>query len=562
MARMNPEDLGRLYEQAQQLRQKNENDWKLAAAHCLPRQYSLWSSIDSAAKQGSASLAAARSVAIDTTAARALPKYMAILERMCTPHNMRWQILEPTDRVLARNRRVSLYFEELTTRLFTQRYQPRSGFRRMSNEVYSSMGVYGNGPAYYGARRITVMNKNPSVLYRGLAMRNIFVLVNDEGEVDTVFNRFWLNYRQFKQKFGDDAAMPKCMMPYAGARPDENKYYEFVHVVMPRNDYDPSALNVRRHPFVGSYLSVQDKQYVGDEQGFISMPYLFPRTMTEAEDPYGISPAVQALGAMGSASAIKKTTLKQGQKAADPTLLAYDDGAANGTVDMRPGAIYYGGVNKDGRQLVHALPTGNFQIAAELLQDERTDINDSFFVTLFQILTETPEMTATEVMERVAEKASLLAPTMGQLQSEFLGPGTMREIDLLSELGLLNDLPMPPELIEAKGQYDITYTSPMAKGMYAEEVSGFMRALETALTIVNATQDPSHLDHFNFDAALPEMSAAMAVPARWMNDDKTRDALREARSAQQQQAQLLQAAAPLASAAKTAASMENGGGAK
>ena len=35
-------------------------------------------------------------------------------------------------------------------------------------------------------------------------------------------------------------------------------------------------------------------------------------------------------------------------------------------------------------------------------------INDAFLVTLFQILTETPEMTATEVIERTREKGALL----------------------------------------------------------------------------------------------------------------------------------------------------------
>jgi hypothetical protein len=283
------------------------------------------------------------------------------------------------------------------------------------------------------------------------------------------------------------------------------------------------------------------------------MPYRIPRTATIAGNPYGISPAVSVLAALGGASTVKKTYLKQGNKAVDPVLLAYDDGVLNGEVDLRPGAVNYGGVDKQGRPLIQPLATGNFRVAETLLADERRDIEDSFFVTLFQILNDTPEMTATEVMERVAEKASLLSPTMGRLQSEFLGPCIEREIDMLDELGMLPE--MPPELIEAKGEYEVVYTSPLAKGQYAEEVSGFMRAVEMALGVANATQDPSHLDHFDFDTAIPEISDYMAVPARWTNDPKKIEAKRENRNAQAQQAELLKNAPALASAAQTAASM-------
>jgi len=250
---------------------------------------------------------------------------------------------------------------------------------------------------------------------------------------------------------------------------------------------------------------------------------------------------------------MKKTNLKQGNKAVDPVLLAHDDNVLNGEVDLRPGAVNYGGGDKQGRALIVPLRGGDFRVAEALLQDERRDIEDSFFVTLFQILTQTPEMTATEVMERVAEKASLLSPTMGRLQSELLGPMIEREIDLLAEMGVLPD--MPPELVEAQGEYEIVYTSPLAKSMYAEEVSGFMRAVEMSLNIANATQDMSQLDHFNFEDAIPEISDYMAVPSRWMNSKDDIKAKRGERQRQAEQQQLMQNAPALASAAKTAADM-------
>jgi hypothetical protein len=102
------------------------------------------------------------------------------------------------------------------------------------------------------------------------------------------------------------------------------------------------------------------------------------------------------------------------------------------------------------------------------------------------------------------------------------------------------------------------YTSPLAKGMYMEEVSGFARSVEMANTIVAATQDPSHLDHFDFDVALPEIANYMGSQTRWMASPEKLEAKRGQRQQQTEQAQLMQNAPALASAAKTAAEMTQG----
>lgn len=543
------------YNEAKTARNPNENDWRMASAYCLPRHYSSWTH-DNVANYGNQGAAQTRRIAYDSTGALALPKYAAILERLATPYPQRWHGLQATNKALMRSNRVRDYFDTLGQLLFDKRYVARAMFRQSIAEVYTSLGCYGTGPIYLGQRSPNALSRTPSLLYKACPLRDVFVLLNDEGEVDTVFRRFFLNVRQFKQKFPNEP-LPMCMASSVanGAKPKENDYKEFVHVVHPRTDHDPEALDARRHPIVSSYICVPDQAYVGEEQGFRSMPYLTPRTFTEPGDPYGYAPSLQALAAMGTASSIKKTHLRQGQKAVDPVLLAHDDGVMN-PVDLRPGAINYGGVNKQGQKLIMALDAGNFQVSEKMMEDERRDINDSFFVNLFQILIETPEMTATEVVERTAEKSALLAPTMGRLQSELLGPMIERELDVLEEMGLLPE--MPPELKEAQGDYQIIYTSPMAKGMYAEEVSGFMRAVEMAMNVANATQNPKYLDHFNFDTAIPEISDYMAVPARWMNDDEAKKQLADQRDKQMQEQQVMQNAAPIAGALKTAQQMQQG----
>lgn len=555
MKRQSAEDVIKLYTQAKSIRSPHEDDWRKAAAYCLPAHYASWQTDGPSAYHNKT--AAARRVAYDSTGARSLPKYVSILERLATPAGQKWHQLTASDPTLRKKRRVRQYFDELAALMFKYRYNPKARFRVSTNEVYMSMGVYGNGPLYIGERKPTVLSRQRGFKYVSCPLRDVFILVDDEGEVVGVFRRFWLNVRQFKLKFPGEPVPTQMKSEEAKPHSNEDTYFEFVHYVCVRDEdsYDPTAIDARRHPVVGAYLCVKSKEYVGEETGYQSVPYKIPRTATVSGDPYGYSPAVMALASLGGASAMKKTNLKQGNKAVDPPLLAHDDNVLNGEVDLRPGAVNYGGVDRQGRELVKPLRGGDFRVGEVLLQDERSDIEDSFFVTLFQILTETPEMTATEVMERVAEKAALLSPTMGRLQSEMLGPMIEREIDLLNEMGVLP--PMPPELVEAEGEYEVVYTSPLAKSMYAEEVSGFMRAVEMSLNIANATQDMSALDHFNFEDAIPEISDHMAVPARWMNDLDTVKDRRAQRQQQADQSELMKNAPALASAAKTVAETGN-----
>lgn len=549
-------DVVELYGQAKSLRSIHENDLRMAAAYCLPHEYSLWLS-EGAGIMSNRS--AARRVQYDTTGTRSLPKYVSILERLATPQGSMWHRLKASDARLNAQRRVKLYFDQLNTLLFQMRQAPTAGFRTASNEVYQSLGVYGNGPIFIGRKKQNAANRVPGLRYIACSFRDVYFLVDDEGNVVAVFRRMWLTVRQFKAKF-PGTEFPKAMKGEASKpSPSETTAFEFIHYVALRNSsHDPDAIDSRRHPWTSSYVCVQDAEYVGNETGFASMPYKIPRTATSAGDAYGYSPAVQALAALGTASQLKKTYLKQGNRAVDPVLLAHDDGVLNGQVDLRPGAVNYGALDSQGRKLIQALDTGNFNVAIELLQDERRDVEDSFFVTLFQILQENPEMTATEVIERSAEKAALLSPTMGRLQSEFLGPLIEREIDILTELGLMPQ--MPPELVEAQGEYEIQYTSPMAKSIYAEETSGFTRAFQLAMEAAQATGDPSSLDHFDLDVALPEIADNLGTPARWMADPDKVKAKRDARAAQIEQQQMMQNAAGLASAAKVAGEMQQGGG--
>jgi hypothetical protein len=242
-------------------------------------------------------------------------------------------------------------------------------------------------------------------------------------------------------------------------------------------------------------------------------------------------------------NAQKRAFLKVAHRGADPVLLIGDDGLVG--MDMRPGASNKGGVNQDGKPLVHTLPVGDVQISKEAMAEEQGLIDAGFMVDLFKVMFENPNMTATQVIELVNEKGMLVAPTLGG-QFGYVSTFVEREIDVLSDMfdsmGKPMLPPMPPRLREARGSYRVVDNSPLAKAARAGKAAGFIRSVESTRELVNVTQDQSLLDPYNFDAAVPAIAEINGAPISWMADPQMIAAKRKARAQQQAAQQQIDAA--------------------
>ena len=186
--------------------------------------------------------------------------------------------------------------------------------------------------------------------------------------------------------------------------------------------------------------------------------------MTSPNEIYGRSPAMTALAEIKMLNQMRKTDIKARHLAVDPPNLAANEASIR-KFNLKPNAMNYGTLDMAGNPLVRPYQTGaRFDSSNDANQESRKMINDIFLVTLFQILIESPEMTATEVLARQQEKGDLLSPIGGRLENEFSGKLIEREIDVMAAAGLFDDdgpLPMPKSVRDSGGAYSINYTSPM-----------------------------------------------------------------------------------------------------
>lgn len=476
----------------------------------------------------------------DSTAALALTRFGAILDSLLTPSTgSAWHGLRASNPSLNKIRRVQLWFEEVNRLLMFYRYAPKANFTGQNQIVYKNLGAFGTGAMF-----IDSLRGGQGLRYKAMFLGEIYFQENDQGQVDRAFRRFKMSIRQAYQKWGD--ALPKEIIELG--KKDANKEIEFIHLVEPRQNIDPVRLDYKGMAFASYYVSVDFKKLI-KEEGYSSFPYIVTRYEQGPGEVYGRGPAMDALPAIKTLNEQKKTILKQGHRAVDPVLLAHDDGVIDG-FSMRPGAINGGGVNAEGRALVHALPVGNIAIGKDLMNDEQSLIKDFFLVSVFQLLRENPQMTATEVLEKTREKGILLAPTVGRQNTEYLGPTIEREIDVLARQRLLP--PMPPELIEARGEYTVEYDSPITRTMRSEKAAGFFNTMQSVLPLVQATGDPTPLDFFDWDQIVPAVSEIQGIPVSWMRSKEQVLAMRQGRQLEKEQ-QAMVNAAPGAAAMMSAA---------
>ena len=525
-------DIFRDFQQMEGDRGVWEEHWREIAERVLPRQNWFAASDKTPGEKRTEKI-------FDATAGLALERFAAAMESMLTPRTMRWHKLTTSDPALDDDNSVQEYLDKVTEILFQVRYNPKANFASQAHENYMSLGAFGTGALF--------IDDIPGVglRYKAINLSEIYIAENHAGVVDKVIRKFPLTARQAAQKWGYDRVSEKIR---SALEKHPEREFDFLHCVKPNEEKTFGRKDYRGMDFI-SYYVCHESRMIMDEGGYQTFPYAVSRYVTAPKEIYGRSPAMTILPDIKMINEMSKTVIRAAHKIVDPPLLLQEDGVLQ-AFNTRPGALNYGGVDDQGRQVVQPLQTGaRVDIGMEMMEQRRKVINDAFLITLFQILVESPNMTATEAMLRAQEKGALLAPTMGRQQSEMLGPMIEREIDILARAGVLP--PMPEALVERGGNVEIEYVSPLNRAQRAEEGVAILRTLEAVTPL--AQIDPSVMMIFKAEEIARELSEINGVPAKILRSKEEVQEMMDQQAQQAEMQSLLQAAPIAANSAKTLA---------
>ena len=455
----------------------------------------------------------------DSTGIHANEMLAAGLHGMLTNPASNWFSLRIKDdqNNLADSSEAKQWLEDTTNVILSEIAAPSVAFSSHIHEYYLSLCSIGTACIFIG----DPVNRE-GVSFRAIHIEEIFIAENADGIIDTVFRSFEMTVRQIVQKWGEKSLSPRIAKMYE--KKDYDKQVQLLHCVYPREDMDKGKKAATMLPVASVYIDEKDKHVLA-EGGFNEMPYMVSRWSKAVGEVFGRSPAMTALPDIKMLQEIMKTTIKAAQKVVDPPLLVPDDGVL-GPVRTIPGGLNYYRASSGAR--IEPLQTGaNIGLSYEMMNDLRERIRTMFFLDQLQFQG-APRMTATEVVERTERTLRLLGPTLGRLQSEFLGPMIERIYGVLSRSGRL---PEPPESI-AEQELKIEYVSPLARAQRQSETQGIMRTLEFIGPI--AGMDPQAAQVVKGADTVRHIAELNGVPPMLLKSDE--ELLAEAKAQQEAQA--------------------------
>lgn len=479
----------------------------------------------------------------DSTAPVALERFAAIMESILTPQPSVWHRLKPQEGAAEPGSPFARWLDQVNQLLYDYRYSPAANFSSQQHQNYRGLGSIGTASLYVDAA------PGYPLRYRSCHMSEIYIAQTSWGDIDKVNRKFKLQARQVLQDYkrhGDE--IPDKIRTTAEHNPLQE--FTFLHCVDPNEERDRNRPDHRGMPWRARTVCL-DTNTVVRRGGFRTFPWMVSRYTLATREVYGRSPGWMALADTKTLGRAAKSRLRQWDRELDPAWATAEDVY---TIKQQPGAVNPGLLDEQTGRLkaVPLNPNARFDIDAAVTEQLRGVVNDIFLITLFQILVDSPQMTATEVLERAREKGALTAPVMARQQSECLGPLIAREFDLLA---FQNLLPEPPaEVLESGLQYQIDYVSPLATAAKAESGLSVMRAIDGLLPI--SERVPDIWDNFDTDDMARTYAESVGLKqSSIVSADIV--AQRRQQRAQQQAMQEMAAAAPgLGSAVKDVAQAE------
>ena len=426
----------------------------------------------------------------DSTARNALTCFAASMKSVIVPTTSRWHRLKAVDPKLDENVEVKRYLEHATDLLFRCRYSAKSNFASESDLLFNQLGVYGH------ALWMVDDDIGNGIIYRTIPVNEAYIKRSDSGKLEIVIREYELSAKDAYKKFGEKVSNE--IKKAASDTPQRN--FKFIHAVFEKENYDVNKKDKGGMKYASVHMEVMGKKIV-QEGGYRTNPYMAPRFLGIAGSSYGDSPALQAFYDMLTANEMGKTILRTGQLQANPPILT-NMGLIDANKLGSAGAVIRGGLDNQGKPQAVSMQYGNnLAITIEMQREVRAAIERAFLVPLFQSLTQSKQMTATEVEKREMEKSMLLAPMAERIASEWLTGNIERELDILTNYGMLEGV---PDELMYDGSIAIEFESPSVRMQDANSIMGLYKTVEAAITL--SQTNPQVLDIFDMENALRKIA--------------------------------------------------------
>ena len=540
---MQGEEIRNRFERLRSQRRTIETTWDIIERFCAPYRGEMFRD-----QQSEHEIDWRRREVYETTGIMAVQNLAAAVHGGMTNPKIKWFSLTFRQDGLNRETDAANWLEECGERVHLALQE--SDFDLEINEAYLDLTSFGTSVLIE-----EVLNEEnwEGLDFTAIPIKEIFFEMDHKDRVLKLYRRLMWSPVQIVDKFGD--ATPEDIVKAADNSGSMDTEEEIIFCIYPREgreDADttqPLAPLVR--PLAYKYIRHKDASQLGEEGGYYEMPAFVSRWRKTSESQWGNSPAMIALADILSINQLVELDLRAREKAIDPPILVTERGLL-GDFDLDPAGLTVV------RSLDEIKPWDSgakFDATNDTMMRLREQIKEVFFLDKLD-LKQSPEMTATEVIERTERMHRLLGPTVGRLQADLLDPLVQRTFNILFRAGQLPEV--PDVLAEVAADMDIEYLGPLARAQKSDTVQAIERFVGNVANL--AQIEPNVLDLVDFDAAVIEAHGALNIPANLLRSEQEvvemRKAKAKAQAQQNQMAQMQQSGEALQAVGDGAASLQ------
>ena len=434
------------------------------------------------------------------------------------------------NRALEAKERVAQWLYAAREIAYDWEYRPEAGLAAADHEAFLDACTFGTGALF------TADRPGQGLLYQARSLTEIYIDEGPSRQVDTVHRWFKYSARQAVAEFGANK-VPKAVADKASDAARQDDEAEYLHAIYPRTDRATGSQGPARAAFESVYVAVESKQIVR-RGGFWENPMAVSRWTKRNNEKYGRGCGTKALPSSKALQRAMKITLSGGELAIQPPVQVADDGVI-GDVRLHAGGetIVRADMMVQGRDGVRPIQVGaRPDLGEEMMKGMRQRIEASFYNHLLSMARD-PRMTATQVIQIAEETLRVMAPMLGRLNNEHVGPRGLRTFWILLRAGAFP--PLPPELhgVSLKQQLVIRFTGPTALAQKLAEAKG---AVQTFGIVAQVAQvHPDAVDVVDWDEAIRLVAIGLGTPKHLLRDPDAIAAARQQRAQAQATTQAL-----------------------
>lgn len=516
------------------------NYWRELSDYYLPSRY-VWLASDKERR-----ISRRNNFILDSTGTKAAKTLASGMMNGITSPARPWFKLRIAGFDFEGNSAASIWCDEVERRML--RVMAESNFYNSMALLYVDLVVFGTACSLiYESNEKVIHCYNP-------ALGEYYLAQNNEHRVNHFARRFTYKVHQVVEMFGLDNCSEQVKGAYraGGARLQED--VDVTHLIIPN---DGKGKMGKQFEFLEYYWETGGT--VGEvlrERGYFDFLGITPRWELTANDSYGSSPGMDALG---DVIQLQHETKKKAQgldKLVSPPILA------DIVLENRPTALLPNGITyvprldaTSGARPIYTVNPPLGEMTADI-RDVQQRIRETFHNELFQMISQLDTVrTATEIDARREEKLVLLGPVLERFENEALDPAIKRIFGIMERAGLLPEA--PEEIRDA--DIEIQYVSILSAAQSAVGTAPTERLLGLIGNLVQVFPAAQFVP--NIPELLHDYAIAIGVKAKNINtvEEITEGVANENKKKEEMEG-IAQAGA-VAQGAKTLSETEVGGGA-